>query len=238
MQAMQDLPPQYLTRLPARRTLLAVTLACLPVLVLWDMSGADVAMMHWWGDTKGFALQEHWFLTRVLHKGLHDAAIVLLLALLVGIWWPWGSLKALTRSQRALLPIGVACASLAVSALKAASLTSCPWDLQMFGGVARYVSHWQWGIADGGPGRCFPAGHASGGFAFLIGHLVFKDTAPRVAQVWLVAALVAGTLMGLGQMARGAHFASHTLWSAYVCWCVVLLVDAVGRWYIKRPGKS
>jgi membrane-associated PAP2 superfamily phosphatase len=29
---------------------------------------------------------------------------------------------------------------------------------------------------------------------------------------------VAGALFGWAQLARGAHFASHTMWSAWLCW--------------------
>ena len=50
---------------------------------------------------------------------------------------------------------------LAVAALKRHSPTSCPWSLQEFGGHAVYLSHWRW-RPDGGPGHCFPSGHASG----------------------------------------------------------------------------
>ncbi|MNW19852.1 hypothetical protein D3C71_2200080 [compost metagenome] len=32
--------------------------------------------------------------------------------------------------------------------------------------------------------------------------------------------------MGLGQMARGAHFLSHNLWSGWVVWLVAVLLFA------------
>ena len=39
-------------------------------------------------------------------------------------------------------------------------------ELAEFGGVAQHVSHWSLGVLDGGPGHCFPSGHASSAFAF------------------------------------------------------------------------
>jgi len=117
-------------------------------------------------------------------------------------------------------------AALAVTALKAASQTSCPWALADFGGVAHYASHWAF-QADGGSGHCFPAGHASSGFSFVAGYFAFRRTAPQIARRWLIAALAAGLALGLAQQWRGAHFMSHTLWSAAACWGVAWLLDAV-----------
>lgn len=102
---------------------------------------------------------------------------------------------------------------------------SCPWDLQQFGGVARYLSHWAWGVSDGGAGGCFPSGHASAGFAFVGGFFAFRHTLPLTARRWLIGALAAGLLLGLAQQVRGAHYMGHTLWTAWFCWAAAALVD-------------
>jgi hypothetical protein len=41
-----------------------------------------------------------------------------------------------------------------------------------------------------------------------------------VARAVLLAVLAAGALFGWAQLARGAHFPSHTLWSAWLCWVI------------------
>ena len=84
--------------------------------------------------------------------------------------------------------------------------------------------HWS-AVADGGGGHCFPAGHASAGFAFIGGYFVFRNVAPRTARIWLQASLASGLLLGLAQQLRGAHFMSHTLWTALVAWCIAFAVD-------------
>jgi membrane-associated PAP2 superfamily phosphatase len=38
--------------------------------------------------------------------------------------------------------------------------------------------------------------------------------------------MIAGLAFGLAQQWRGAHFMSHTLWSAAVCWGVALAVKS------------
>ena len=55
---------------------------------------------------------------------------------------------------------------LLVNALKHSSQTSCPWDLAAFGGLADLSLALGLGPRDGGPGHCFPAGHASAGVRF------------------------------------------------------------------------
>jgi membrane-associated PAP2 superfamily phosphatase len=216
-------------RVPARLPLPAATLLVLLTLLAWDASGADLSLARLAGSPAGFPWRDHWLLAGVLHAGGRWAAWVLALALCVGVGRPWGPLAALPAARRAQLALTVLAGVAVVSVLKAASATSCPWDLQPFGGPARLVSHWSQ-LADGGAGRCFPAGHASAGFAFLGGYFAFRSTQPRLARAWLLGAIGAGLALGLAQQWRGAHFMSHTLWTGFICWCVAWGIDAgVGR---------
>ncbi len=199
-----------------------VALACM---VGWDAGGGDLALAHWFGTPMGFALRAHWFLVDVMHQGARLAGWAFLALLLVAVWRPVGPLRRLGRAQRVQLVLTVLVSLATVSLLKHASRTSCPWDLQAFGGVARYVSHWKWVVRDGGPGGCFPAGHASAAFACLGGWFVFRRRSPRVARAWLALVLLLGLALGVAQQMRGAHYMSHTLWTAWVCWGVALIID-------------
>ena len=150
------------------------------------------------------------------------------------VWWPAGAFRRIDIQRRLQVVVTTLLAVLAVSGLKSFSRTSCPWDLAAFGRVAQHISHWAWATSDGGPGRCFPAGHASAGFGFLGGYFAFAERSPRLAKAWLAAALLAGLLLGIAQQARGAHFMSHTLWTAWICWCIALGVDALRE--LSWPG--
>lgn len=208
------------------RRLAMLTLGTLLCLVLWDTSGRDRWLAHAFGSTNGFALREHWFFVHIMHEGGRRLAWLLLLVFTVGVWWPFGLLRRLHHRQRVQLVLSVLLSLLLINLFKYTSSTSCPWDLQEFGGVARYVSHWAWGRLDGGSGRCFPAGHASAGFAFVGGFFALRHSRPRAARWWLIAAVSAGLALGLAQQVRGAHFMSHTLWTGWLCWCVAWLCDA------------
>lgn len=206
----------------------AITALALTLLLAWDFSGLDLATGRWFGGPAGFPLRDNTFLTGVLHEGAKRLAWVLALLLCVAVWWPAGGFRCLAPLRRFQLAASTLLAVLAVVALKSFSTASCPWDLADFGGVAHYTPHWMHVFApDGGSGRCFPAGHASSGFAFVGGYFAFRHTAPVIARRWLAASLLAGLVLGLAQQIRGAHFTSHTLWTAFICWCVAWAVDGL-----------
>ena len=199
---------------------LAVSLVGLALLMAWDGSGLDLPLARWFGDTAGFAHRNDWLLTKVLHDGARNASWALTALLAVMVLRPVGVMRRLSRRERIGLLLGVVASVVVMSLMKHASTTSCPWDLQEFGGTARYVSHWRWGLSDGGGGHCFPAGHASAGFAYLGGWFWLRRSAPRAAAVWLTAVVCLGLLLGGVQQLRGAHYMSHTLWTAWLCWTV------------------
>lgn len=207
-----------------RREAWWLTLALAGAALAWDASGLDMPLARLAGSAGGFPLRDHWLLSLVLHDGARRLAWLGALALCLAVWWPWGPLRRLPRGDRVMVATGALLAALAVSLLKLGSRTSCPWDLAEFGGVARYASHWSLAI-DGGSGRCFPAGHAAGGFSFMSGYFGLRRFHGPWARGWLAAALAAGLALGVAQQWRGAHFMSHTLWTAFVCWCVAAVLD-------------
>ncbi len=207
------------------------------LLLAWDVGGADLALARLAAPTGYFDWHDHWLLAGPLHAGARQLALALALWLLAGIWWPTGMLLRIPRSARLQWLVGLLFALILVSAFKHVSLTSCPWDLVEFGGIASYISHWGWPTGDGGPGHCFPAGHASAGFAFVGGYFALRRCAPRHARVCLWASLAAGLMLGLVQQARGAHFMSHTLWTGWICWAASVATQVVAH-LAARPAAA
>ncbi len=210
--------------LTAPRLITGLWLGCI---LLWEWSSADLWIMNLLADHHGFALRHDWWLRVVLHDGLHTVSVLCYLALIIAIWQPLGFMRATSRLQRVEMLIGVTASLLSISWIKYSSLTSCPWDLAEFGGMARYVSHWAWGLADDGPGRCFPSGHASAGFAFLALALpgLFSASAGVRQEGWRMfyLMLLFGLTCGITQVLRGAHYPSHVLWTGLICWAVALV---------------
>lgn len=217
--------PVPLSRPEHHRFLLYGTLAALACVVAWDAGGLDLAFAHAFGTAHGFPLRDQWFFVQVLHEGARRLGWVLVLLLALSVWWPRGVLRRIDATERLQMAVSALVALAMVSITKNLSTTSCPWDLAEFGGVARYASHWALGVVDGGGGRCFPAGHASAGFAFLGGYFALRRHQPRAARWWLAGALTAGFILGGAQQVRGAHFMSHTLWTGWICWVTGWLCD-------------
>jgi membrane-associated PAP2 superfamily phosphatase len=90
-----------------------------------------------------------------------------------------------------------------------------PRQLVEFGGRFEYVQPLipTW-TPSGIPCKSFPCGHCSVGYLYAIGWWLWRRRHPRWAAVSLAVGLVAGTLLGLGRMAGGAHFLSDAVWSA------------------------
>ena len=199
-----------------RRDALITGLSLLALLA-WDAGGLDLPIARLFGDSHGFAWRDSWWASAVLHEGGRRLAWVVLAGVMVA------TLRAPrpeepTRMERwRWIGVMLLCV-IAVPALKQWSLSSCPWELAEFGGGARYVSHWRLGLGDGGPGHCFPSGHAVSAFAFFGLYFMWREHAPRRARAWLAAVGLAGLLFGSAQLVRGAHYPSHTLWTAWLCW--------------------
>jgi membrane-associated PAP2 superfamily phosphatase len=168
---------------------------------------------------------DNWTVNELLYTG-GRWTIRMLLALVMAFWIAtlverdWRALRrpAAFFTLSVLLSIGV------VGLLKTLTNVDCPWDLTAFGGRFPYVEL----FADRPDalrlGRCFPAAHASSGYALLALYFTFRERHAGLAKFGLALGLLTGLTFGLAQQARGAHFVSHDLWSAFVVWTVTLSV--------------
>lgn len=204
-----------------------VALAGLAGLLAWEALGWDLALSQRFGSAAGFAWRHAWWAERLLHDGGRLLA-GLFLALLA--WDAWRPLVPGPARRERVYWLLVSVAGLVlVPALKRFSHTSCPWDLAPFGGRVPYVPHWLLGVTDGGAGRCFPSGHAVAAFAFVGLYFLWRPYRPRAARAFLAVLLVCGAMFGAAQLVRGAHFASHTLWSAWLCGALALIAARLER---------
>lgn len=135
---------------------------------------------------------------------------------------------AILKPWRRLLTVFVVMAGVAafvVQTLKGASVHSCPWDIITFGGQALWFPLFETINHVTGPGRCWPGGHASGGFAIIAGYFALRESKHQLARWMLAIGMAFGIVMSLVQMARGAHFLSHNLWSLWLVWVTCFVID-------------
>lgn len=174
-----------------------------------------------------FPLRRHWLLTTVMHEQVKQIATLCAIALLglCGLGMR-GRLAWLPPRSARLAAAGMLLIPAATSALKQLTNRHCPWDVIEFGGFAPYIGLLELPSGAIAPGACFPAGHASVGFLWLIWGVALRPASPRAARIAGTLAAVFGLVLGVGQMLRGAHFLSHTLWSLWLAWAICIALAA------------
>lgn len=185
-----------------------------------------------------WALQHIVLTTEIIHVGgkrLSALAWLVVVALAIAAWRKddWAHL----RRPLVCLALSVVVSTLLVSYLKHVTHMDCPWDLTAYGGGRPYF-----GLFDARPASlrssgCFPAGHASAGYAWVALYFFFLSTRPAWRWFGLGVGLAAGLVFGISQQLRGAHFLSHDVWSLMLCWLTALLLHrATVRWSLARAA--
>lgn len=176
------------------------------------------------------------FIHRVI---LHDGARWLLI--LVGsacfIGFIAGNFRASLRPHRRALLFVVLAMGLAagtVGILKDLSPVPSAWDSTRYGGAIPHLAPWAHYPLGVKLGQCFPGAHSAGGFTLMAFYFVFRERDLVLAWFTLLAGLAFGTLLGISQVIRGAHFPSHNCASGIV----VMLVLAALYWLVFRGRLS
>ena len=168
-----------------------------------------------------WALQHAWLTHQLIHGAGKWLSQLAVLGVLFATLRAWRAVQPQRWAWLALLA-SVAVSTGLVSLLKHVTHMDCPWDLARYGGTQAFYGllESRHGIPASG---CFPAGHASAGYAWLALYFFALAVAPRWRWPAFALALSVGLLFGLSQQLRGAHFLSHDLWTLAICWCVPLL---------------
>lgn len=177
---------------------------------------------HLQGDQ--WALKSHWLLENILHTGARQALLILTIALLA-LWLASFKYSApyIESSALGYLLLTAILSVLVVALLKKITQVDCPWYIQNFGGDLSYYSAYQSRPSSYPSVSCFPAGHASSGYAWLGIFYLLKRYAPSYRYYGLAFVLIVGLILGLTQQLRGAHFLSHDLWTLGICWFIASL---------------
>lgn len=151
------------------------------------------------------------------------AAVCLLILLALGHW----DFARKRRQGLAVLLISLIIIPTTTGFLKTATNVACPARSDRYGGNVPTVSLFERYPVESRPAdrqRCFPAGHASGGFALFALVFLFEGRAARKGAVAL--ALTVGGAMAAYKMAIGDHFLSHTLVTLELAAILVALIGA------------
>ena len=167
----------------------------------------------------------NWWVNVFMHTGGRWA--IRLLVLTSTCFWIAGSIDASLSALRrpaAYFTLSVVFSIGSVGLLKTLTNIDCPWDLDLFGGHFPFV-HLFGDRPDAlRQAHCFPAAHASSGYALMALYFVFRERSRVLARCGLLLGAGIGLIFGFAQQSRGAHFMSHDLWSAMIAWMIALTV--------------
>jgi membrane-associated PAP2 superfamily phosphatase len=193
----------------------------------------DIAVsLHYFDtDARVFPLRYDFWLDKVFHNG-PKLLIYATFMTIIGCFilahrqtWP-----PLDRRQLLWLLIAFIVPSMLIAFGKNHTTPLCPYDMLEFGG-RHEARPFHWVISASQSGHCFPAGHPSIGFSFLaLAYFYYLKLGRTNAKVllWSLASLLLGVFLGWIQIARGAHFVSHVLWTA--CIMIIALHGLVLVW--------
>lgn len=203
-------------------------LLCVLVALLCQYSGLDIRLEKLFYDQQHhqWTYQSAWFTKKVLHDNAHDVVVVIFSAVILFFIGTLVSPRLVQyRRYVGYILLASLTGAIVVGILKSTTHMYTPWDVQVFGGKYPNVRLFD-PVAENLPiGHAFPAGHASGGYAFLSFFFLARQQQFRHSRYLLYAALAAGLVLGIDQQVRGAHFLSHDLFTLAICWisCLVWL---------------
>ena len=231
---------KHIRHLPlVKQSLLLLILAIIAALI-FEHSQFDIAI------SQLFYNQNHWLIAKdtqpyaFIFYDLPKMLIILsaLLLIMTLLWRYWQDkryskdnnnpqirgrlLQFSNRDLSYLLLVLIIVPSITAS-LKSITHVSCPNHLLLFNGEFAYLSIWQ-NILAKTPAKCFPAAHASAGFALYA--LAYLPQLQKYRGRITLAVSVLGWSMGLYKMSIGDHFFSHTLVSMLLSWSIACGIAA------------
>jgi len=210
------------------------------IVLLFEITPLDIIVQDWFFDFNSgrWLVDKHAPVPRFFFynfpKGILIAFGVYLLLNLLGPTVLGGyCLLSRKKALFLLLCLGIVPALMALG--KNTTGVYCPSQIIRYGGdhiYAHVLEAIQSAIVSTRKGCCFPAGHASGGFALM--SLYFWADSRAKQRLGLMTGLVLGWTMGLYQMFKGAHYLSHTLFTMAAAWLIIIILARLFRLYTQE----
>ncbi|MDU8432192.1 phosphatase PAP2 family protein [Pseudomonas syringae] len=219
--------------------------------VVFDLTSLDEAISNWlYYPLQVFPFEHDRFFENLTHRWPRiipdwtgEAAVI---GLLLSFIWPLLKpgrndrmidlletarvaplLRFTARHRRDLLFIVVSFAVITgmIHFFKSHTSIYCPVETTLYGGTME-KKEWFENFSlfhEAGAGRCWPGGHASGGFTMVALYFVARRYCWRHAKAILYASTVLGAIYGTTRVVQGWHFMSHTFWAGVIVWLSALL---------------
>ncbi|NUT82676.1 phosphatase PAP2 family protein [Pseudomonas sp. NA13] len=246
---------------------LGIPLLCATVVfLLFDMTRVDIAFSNLFYDPlhQVFPLEHVRLFEKITHKWARiipnwtgEAAII---GALLSFVWPIfkpekrpGLLRLLEKTRLAAplrfahkhrrdflyVVVAFSLSTGVIHYLKSHTSVYCPVETTQYAGK---IEHKEWFqnfdlLKAAGDGRCWPGGHASGGFTMLALYFVARRYRWRHSKALMHGALVLGFVYGTTRVLQGWHYMSHTFWAGIFVWlsCWLMALLFYGRAALEQP---
>ena len=193
---------------------LAVLVLILSLMIIYShQSGLDFSIANYFfNPIDQWKYRDSFVLEKILHKGGVIVTIVILVSLLGRLFYLFKYTNDKNKIKYfSFIFFTSIFTIITIFFLKRYSTLPCPWNSIVFGGEMNTPSLWNAFSVDLPKGKCFPAGHSSGGFCFLSMYFGYTIIYGKRNFKTLIPGLVLGVAFGLTQQMRGAHYLSHDL---------------------------
>jgi len=220
------------------REITLTTIVLIFTVIFFGTSDIDIVVQDKFFD----ASTHHWIVDRALepykfifYDGIKKLLILFAVSVLLALVFLRNNKTVIAyRKGLILIVLSAIFVPLIVGGLKKVTNMPCPKNEIHYGGVYPSTTVWESyppSFKKCHKICCFPAAHASGGFALLSLFFLFRKRRNRILA--LVSALTVGWSMGLYKMLIGDHFLSHTVISMILAWLIVLVLQKIVVQYTK-----
>jgi len=214
--------------MPNKRLSVLNTIVLLLLTVgVFELTNIDL----WVQDFFYFRETQSWLIDRnntvlrlVFYSGIKTLFIAVVLSLVFSLIF-LRKLSWVRNNKRSLIIIVLSCVAipLAVGLIKDVTNMPCPNQLLFFDGSYEKIGLFEVMSNDTrAHTSCYPAGHASGGFALL--SLLLLVNQPKSKKTIFLAVMLLAWGIASYKMLIGDHFLSHTLVTMLLAWLMILFI--------------
>jgi len=202
------------------------------VISLFELTNLDIFIQNYFYnfDTSKWILDKNEpILKFLLYDGLKKALILFAVSILFILIFLRKNRKVMEYKKGLIIVLlSAIIIPITIGSLKAVSNTPCPKNIEFFGGNypnIKVFESYPSNFVQEKKAKCWPAGHASGGFALLSLFFLFKKRKNKILIVSF--SFVLAWSMGLYKMLIGDHFLSHTIITMIIAWIEILIIAKI-----------
>ena len=211
------------------KQILLTTILLIVVICLFQFTNLDIFIQSFFYDfeSKNWLIDKNEPILKLfLYDGLKKAIIIFNVLILIALLF-FRKKQIIQEYKKGLLIILLSAIFIPsiVGTLKAITNTPCPCNIINFGGTypdIKVFDKYPEDFIQKSKAKCWPAGHASGGFALMSLFFLFKK--PKHQKIALIGTIILAWSMGNYKMLLGDHFLSHTIITMILAWIIILTI--------------